>query len=64
MISYIKSRPDYDNTSIIITGDHEGLAVYRKCLSEYYSYVSPNQYTPLIILNTPTEIGETQIGGG
>ena len=63
VISYIKSRPDYDNTSIIITGDHEGLAVYRKCLSEYYSYVSPNQYTPLIILNTPTEIGETQIGG-
>lgn len=60
MINYIKSRPDYDRTSIIITGDHEGLATYRKELSDRFDYVSPDQYTPLIILNAPDEVREAQ----
>lgn len=56
IISYLSSRPDYKDMLVVITGDHEGLASYR---SEFLAHpegrkiVSPGQFTPLIILNSP-----------
>lgn len=54
-VDYLKSRPDYDNTLVVITGDHEGLANNRRdlCASAAGSVISSEEYTPLIILNSP-----------
>ncbi len=56
LISYLRSRPDYDRTLIVITGDHEGLAMDRPLIlddPDARGIVSPGQFTPLIILNSP-----------
>lgn len=56
LVDYIRSRPDYRNTMIVITGDHEGLASDRKPLLDNpasAAYVSPGQFTPFIALNSP-----------
>lgn len=56
MIRYLKSRPDWNNTMVIITGDHEGLASWRgECLASDIGkqLVSSEQYVPLMILNSP-----------
>lgn len=57
LVDYLKSRPDYDNTLILITGDHEGLGVLREELinssKEAASLVSAGQFTPVIMLNSP-----------
>ncbi len=55
-IEYLKSRPDYDSTIIVITGDHEGLAAHRADLlkdAAMQGIIDENQFTPLIILNSP-----------
>lgn len=52
----LKSRPDYAETAVVITGDHEGLAGDRKTILESASaqgIVSPEQMTPFIVLNSP-----------
>ena len=33
-IDYLKSRPDFDETMIVIAGDHEGLASDRMLLCQ------------------------------
>lgn len=56
LIEYLKSRPDYANTLIVITGDHEGFTKERTSLISNKlckGLVSEKQYTPLIILNSP-----------
>lgn len=55
LVQYLKSRDDWDNTVVVITGDHEGLATYRKDIvsDQRYDFVSENQFVPLIILNSP-----------
>lgn len=57
IVDYLKSRPDYDDTLILITGDHEGLGVLReesrKASKEASALVSSGQFTPLIMLNSP-----------
>lgn len=56
LVDYIRSRDDYANTLVVITGDHEGLAGERKELlrnPRAAEIVSPGQFTPLIILNSP-----------
>ncbi len=57
LIDYIKSRPDYGETLVVITGDHEGLASlrsdFRKESQTAAELVSAGQFTPLIILNSP-----------
>lgn len=56
LLSYLRSRPDYDRTLIVITGDHEGLAMDRAAILDNPNargIVSPGQYTPLIIVNSP-----------
>lgn len=56
LIDYLKSRPDWAETMVVITGDHEGLADRRKeALRNKASrrFVDAGQHTPLIILNSP-----------
>ena len=56
IIDYLKTRPDWDETLVVITGDHEGLASDRKEALENKNsskFVDPGQHTPLIILNSP-----------
>ena len=56
IIDYLQSRSDADETLIVITGDHEGLADYRReALKNEKSarFVSPEQFTPFIVLNSP-----------
>lgn len=56
LINYLKSRRDWSETMVVITGDHEGLASWRaEAVKNPLSrkYVSKEQYVPLIILNSP-----------
>lgn len=56
LIEYLRLRPDFNRTMIVITGDHEGLAKYREDLVKTpggHGVVSPYQFTPLIIVNSP-----------
>ena len=56
LLDYVRSRPDYQETMVVIAGDHEGLASDRAtlCQSEKgRGLVSDKQFTPLIIVNSP-----------
>ena len=56
LIEYLRSRPDYAETLVVITGDHEGLASDRAEIlrsAEARGIVSPLQLTPFIVLNSP-----------
>ncbi len=53
LIDYLRSRRDFDNTLVVIVGDHEGLAGDRNDFVKASSLVSAGQYTPLLILNPP-----------
>lgn len=67
LIDYLKSRPDYSETLVVITGDHEGLGVLREesrnVSSVAASLVSDAQFTPLIILNSPVAGRNEAIAG-
>lgn len=54
-IDYLRTRSDYDSTLVVITGDHEGLANNRRdlCASKGGDVISKDEFTPLIILNSP-----------
>ena len=65
-LDYLKSRPDYDDTLIVITGDHEGLADYRNGLCQTEAgrgIVSEHQYTPFIVLNSPVAMRCDEVMG-
>lgn len=65
-IAYLKTRPEYERTMIVITGDHEGLADNRKslCHSKWgKGVVSDNEFTPLIVLNSPIPMYYSEIMG-
>lgn len=53
MVEYIMSRPDAAETSVVIVGDHEGLATWRKKLSGSHGFVSDRPLTPLLVVNAP-----------
>jgi len=53
MLDYLKSRPDYADMLIVITGDHEGLAARRAAAVARHSWVDSGCHTPLIIVNSP-----------
>ena len=58
-VDYIKGRKDYEDTMIVILGDHEGLATDRKDIlnaSEFArKHVGKGRYTPMIVLNSPVK---------
>lgn len=53
LTDYLKSRPDYNDILVVITGDHEGLANSRTDLSKQFPWVSKEKLTPWIALNSP-----------
>ena len=56
LVDYVRSRPDYSNTIIVIIGDHEGLASDRADIlksPKAEGIVSAEQFTPFIVLNSP-----------
>lgn len=66
LLRYLSTRPDYDRTLIVITGDHEGLAMERPLLRRNPAarqVVSPGQFTPLIVLNSPVAGTRQQVIG-
>lgn len=59
LLDYLKTRPDYTDMMIVIVGDHEGLAADREPILSTpigRKLVSPNQFTPFIVLNAPIAI--------
>ena len=66
LIEYIQSRPDSDETVIVITGDHEGLANHRKEIisDNRYQFVEDNEFVPLLIINSGRSISNEQKIGG
>lgn len=59
LLKYLKSRPDWHETMVVIVGDHEGLAADRADIrrsAEGRRVVSASQYTPFIVLNSPVPI--------
>lgn len=65
-INFLKTRPEYKETLIIITGDHEGLASHRKELCNEpggEGIVSDKQFTPFIVLNSPVGIHYNKVMG-
>lgn len=56
LVDYLKSRTDWEETMVVITGDHEGLASDRRLAmenKETKTFVDSLRHTPLIILNSP-----------
>lgn len=65
-VEYVRSRPDYAETMIVITGDHEGLAGDRKALCATpagHGVVAEKEFTPLIVLNAPTSLYYEEVMG-
>lgn len=66
LIDYLKSRDDWDDTMVVIIGDHEGLAGARqeersnKLAAEL---IDDEQFTPLIILNSPIQGRYSEVMG-
>ena len=57
VVDYIKGRSDYDETMIVILGDHEGLGVNRAEILKTSDFarrsIGKERYTPLLIVNSP-----------
>jgi len=55
-VEYLKTLPQYAETLIVITGDHEGLASHREELCNApggKGVVSDKTFTPFIVVNSP-----------
>lgn len=70
LIEYLKTRPDWKETMVVITGDHEGLSQLRDIAMAHPRsslLVDPLPHTPLIVLNSPVpgrfygEMGQADI---
>lgn len=56
-IDYLKSRSDWDDTMVVIVGDHEGLISYRSEIrgasAQLAEIVEEGTYVPMIAINAP-----------
>ncbi len=55
-IDYLRTRPDFKSTMIVITGDHEGLAADRQevmASPAAKDFTDIGRFTPLIVINSP-----------
>ena len=65
-VEFLKTRPEYAETLIVITGDHEGLANYRPELCNTpggKGVVSDKTFTPFIIVNSPVGMRYDKVMG-
>lgn len=66
MLDYLRSRPDWDRTMVVIVGDHEGLASWRHEIRNSVDgrrLVDPVGYVPMIVLNSPVNGVRTDVMG-
>lgn len=67
IIDYLRSRPDWEQTMVLITGDHEGLAAQRQEIinsgQKGSELVSPGQFTPFIVVNSPVGMRYDKVFG-
>lgn len=55
-VAKLRSNPKFDDTMIVITGDHEGLGANRSSIrnsADAAKFVSSEQFTPFLVLNSP-----------
>lgn len=65
-VEFLKTMPEYKETLIVITGDHEGLATRRAelCNDPYAKdIVSDKQFTPFIVVNSPVGLRYEKVMG-
>ncbi len=65
-VEYLKTLPQYEETLIVITGDHEGLASYRAELCDNphgKGVVSDKPFTPFIVVNSPVGMRYDEVMG-
>ncbi len=65
-VEYLKTRPEYERTMVVITGDHEGLADHRKELCHTTAgkgIISEDEFTPFIVLNSPVSMHYLKVMG-
>lgn len=65
-VEFLKTRPEYAETLIVITGDHEGLANYRPELCHApggKGIVSDKTFTPFIVVNSPVGMRYDKVMG-
>jgi phosphoglycerol transferase MdoB-like AlkP superfamily enzyme len=65
-VDYLKTLPQYGETLVVITGDHEGLASYRAELCSSpggEGIVSDKQFTPFIVVNSPVGMRYNKVMG-
>lgn len=65
-INNLRSQKKFENTMFVITGDHEGLASNREALCHTpagKNMISPNQFTPFIIINAPIGLRYEKVMG-
>jgi phosphoglycerol transferase MdoB-like AlkP superfamily enzyme len=58
-VEYLRSRPDYKETLIVITGDHEGLVSNRaplRATPQGKEVISAEPFVPFIVLNSPVTL--------
>ncbi len=56
LIDRLRANPKFDDTMIVITGDHEGIGVDRAKMvrdPEVANFLSDQQFVPFIVLNSP-----------
>lgn len=65
-ISTLRSQKKFENTMIVITGDHEGFGLTRKAVYEHAlgkDIISPERFTPFIVLNSPVDLRYEKVMG-
>ncbi len=65
-IDRLRRNPKFASTMIVITGDHEGIGIDRQKLREdpaVAKVLSPGQFTPLIVLNSPVSMRYDKVLG-
>ena len=65
-ITFLRSQKKFENTMIVITGDHEGFGLTRKPLYEHAlgkDIISPERFTKLIVLNSPVHLRYEKVMG-
>lgn len=65
-VEFLKTLPRYNETLVVITGDHEGLATNRKELCEApggKGIVSDKAFTPFIVVNSPAGMRYDKVMG-
>lgn len=65
-VANLRSNPKFDNTMIVITGDHEGIGTDRARFMRDKSvsrWLSDGQFVPLIVLNAPVSGTYSRVAG-